>query len=77
MRIKTTSQMATVIKNTRVDLGWSQQELAERALVGRDWIARLENGRSKPQLDLVLRTLTALNLGVTISKLPENPLNSL
>jgi len=74
MRVKTTAQIATIIKNARIDRGWSQQELADRTLVGRDWIARLENGRSKPQLDLVLRTLTTLRLSLTIAPLPENPL---
>ena len=40
-------------------------------MVGREWIVSVEKGKGIPQLDLLLRTLTALNLGVQVSSLPK------
>lgn len=77
MRIKTTEQIGHLIHRERVKKQWTQQQLADKVGVGREWIVSVEKGRSNPQLDLVLRTLTALNLGIQISSLPKNPLDDI
>ena len=77
MRIRTTEQIGDLIHRERVKKQWTQQQLADKAMVGREWIISVEKGKNNPQLDLLLRTLTVLNLGVQISTLPKNPLDEI
>ena len=77
MRIRTSEQIGRLIYQERRQRDWTQQQLADKAMVGREWIVSVEKGKSNPQLDLLLRTLTALNLGVQISSLPKNPLDDI
>lgn len=52
--LEAVAQLVNVIQQRRIELGWMQQELADK--VGLHWesIARIENGRSVPRLDTVL-----------------------
>ncbi|GHC46122.1 helix-turn-helix domain-containing protein [Roseibacillus persicicus] len=75
MRIRTSEQIGQLIHRERRQRQWTQQQLADKAMVGREWIIAVEKGKNNPQLDLLLRTLTALNLGVQITSLPKNPLD--
>ena len=77
MRIRTSEQIGRLIYQERRQRDWTQQQLADKAMVGREWIVSVEKGKGNPQLDLLLRTLTALNLGVQISSLPKNPLDDI
>lgn len=45
-------------------MGLTQIQLAEQVGVSRDWIIRLEQGRSKIELGLVLRALKTLKLSI-------------
>ena len=77
MRIKTSEQIGTLVHSARVEKGWTQKELAEKAMVSPRWIVLLEKGQNIPRLDLALRTLTALGLGVSVRPLPQSPLDDL
>lgn len=75
MRVKTVSQIGHLVRDHRTKQGWSQQKLAEQVGVSRVWIGHLERGKPNLDCSLILRTLTALQLGVTITPLDPNPLD--
>lgn len=66
MRVRTATDIGLIIRDRRRDRGWDQQTLADRVGVSRLWIGEIENGKPRAQLDLVLRTLAALDLPVDI-----------
>ena len=66
MRIRTPLDLGLVIRNRRRELRLSQTDLARKAGVGRQWIVAIEHGKSRAELGLALRTLSALDLRLTI-----------
>lgn len=66
MNIISVRDLSICIKQARKNCGWTQAELAEKSGVSRDWIIRLESAKSSVELGLVLRTLKALNLPLSI-----------
>ena len=58
--------MAAAIKKARNDELLTQDELASRVEVGRQWVYRLENGEPGVSLGLVLRALNVLGLTLRI-----------
>ena len=68
MNIVSVNDLACSIKQERKNLGWTQAELAERSGVSRDWIIGLEKAKPGVELVLVLRTLKALNLPLSIGQ---------
>lgn len=60
-----------VVQRRRLDLDWSQEKLATKVRVSRQWISSFENGKGSVELRLVLRVLRALDLIVDIKVLPE------
>ena len=44
----------------------TQQQLARAAAVGRQWVVEIEAGKPRAELGMVLRTLAALDLSLTI-----------
>lgn len=67
MRTVRPVDFARVAKQRRVDLGYTQQRLADRLGVSRQLIARFENGVGDPALSTVLRILTELGLDIDTS----------
>ena len=65
MRIRTPLDLGLVIRDRRRKLGLSQTELARNVGVGRQWVVAIERGKSRAELGLVLRTLSALGLSIT------------
>ena len=65
MRIRTPLDLGLVIRDRRRKLGLSQTELARKVGVGRQWVVSIERGKSRAELGLVLRTLSALDLFFT------------
>lgn len=57
-------ELAAQVKEYRGVLGWSQQELAQRAGCSRPTIARLEGGRVILSLTMT-KVIDALNAGIT------------
>ena len=68
MNIVSVNDLAASIRQARKKLGWTQAELAERSGVSRDWIIGLEKGKPSLELGLVLRTLKALDLRLSIGR---------
>jgi DNA-binding XRE family transcriptional regulator len=51
---------------------WSQQELASRAGVSRQWIVALERAKPTTELGLVLKTLAVLGLKIDVRELARD-----
>ena len=66
MQIRTPLDLGLAIRDRRRKLKLSQTELARKAGVGRQWVVAIEQGKSRAELGLVFRTLTALDLSLTI-----------
>ncbi|NDA46843.1 MAG: transcriptional regulator [Alphaproteobacteria bacterium] len=66
MSIRTPLDLGLVIRQQRHRLGLNQTDLANLVGVGRQWIVAIEHGKARAELGLVLRTLTALNLTLTV-----------
>ena len=75
MKIRTPLDLGLVIRDRRRKLKLSETELARKAGVGRQWVVAIEHGKSRAELGLVLRTLSALDLPLTIDP-GERPLAS-
>lgn len=71
MNIISVNDLASLIRQERKTRGWTQAELAERSGVSRDWIIALERAKPSVELGLVLRTMKALSLPLSINK-PES-----
>lgn len=67
MIIRRPEDLAAAIKTARADKELTQDELASRVEVGRQWVYRLENGEPGVSLGLVLRALNALGLTLHIT----------
>ena len=66
MHIRTPVEFGQVIRDRRRRLKLSQADLARKVGVGRQWIVGIERGRSRAEFGLVLRTLSALGLSLTM-----------
>ena len=75
MQIRTPLDLGLVIRDRRRKLKLSQTDLARKAGVGRQWVVAIEHGKSGAELGLVLRTLSALDLPLTID-FGDRPLRS-
>lgn len=65
MRIASIADIAALVRGRRLDLGWSQGDLATRAKVSRKWINEFEaGGKATAELGHVLRVLEALDVHV-------------
>jgi HTH-type transcriptional regulator / antitoxin HipB len=65
--------LAALVRGRRQALGLSQEELAERAKVSRQWISALEQGRPGAEMLLILRLLEALELRLFVDPLDPAP----
>ena len=75
MQIRTPLDLGLIIRDRRRKLKLSQTELARKVGVGRQWVVAIEHGKSRAELGLVLRTLSALDLPLTVEP-GERPLPS-
>ena len=73
MQIRTPLDLGLAIRDKRRKLGLTQTELARRAGVGRQWVVAIEHGKSRAELGLVLRTLSALDLPLIIDPGDRRP----
>ncbi len=71
MHIRTPLDLGLAIRDRRRKLKLSQNELARKAGVGRQWVVAIEQGKSRAELSLILRTLAALDLPLTIDPAPR------
>lgn len=61
------AQLITDITDLRVQLGWSQSELARRSGVPQKTISRMENGLSFPALKTLYTLIEAMGHTLTFS----------
>ena len=66
MQVRTTNELGLTVRQARRSLGWTQQELARAAGVGRQWIVAFEAGKARVELGKVLQALAALNLSISV-----------
>jgi HTH-type transcriptional regulator / antitoxin HipB len=71
MNIVSVNDLAASVRQARRRLGWTQAELAERSGVSRDWIIGLEKAKPSQEIALVLRTLKALDLNLSLCSQEE------
>jgi y4mF family transcriptional regulator len=65
--IRTAADIGAIIRDRRHKLRLDQITLAKRVGVSRQWIVDIEKGKPRAGIELVLRTLAALDLSVTVS----------
>jgi len=66
MHIRTPLDLGLIIRDRRRKLGINQGDLAEKAGVGRQWLVGVEHGKARAEIGLVLRTLAALGLTLSV-----------
>jgi HTH-type transcriptional regulator / antitoxin HipB len=70
MKIQTASDLGALVRDRRGIRGLSQQALALRAGVSVRWLKAFEAGKSTAEIGLVLRTLGALDLTLSVIDAP-------
>ena len=55
-------KLGAYVRAARHERGWTQIQLAQRAGVSRAWLARLESGHRRAELESILRLFAALDL---------------
>lgn len=68
MLVRTTKDLGAAIRDRRKELGLDQAELASQVGVSREWLLRVEGGKSGTSFSLILKTLRALNLQISVSR---------
>lgn len=61
------SDVAKIVRQRRRSLNYTQTQLAQKIGASREWVIRLEKGYSGLEVGLVLATLHALNIKLTLS----------
>jgi HTH-type transcriptional regulator/antitoxin HipB len=64
MALHTAREIGAAVRARRTSKGWTQEDLAAKVGVSRDWVSDLERGASNPRLNLLLRCLAVLDLGL-------------
>jgi len=67
MRIRAVTDFGALVAERRETLKLTQSELAQRAGVTREWVARLENGAPAVTVNRLMRVLRELGLDVFVS----------
>lgn len=78
MRVRTVRDLAAAIKGGRLKRGWTQDDLARRAGVSRQWVVNVEKGKSTAEVGSVLRALGALDLTIDLVEgvpVPRGPID--
>jgi len=65
-RIRSSEDLGIVLTRARKHRGYSQQQFADIAGVGRRFVSDLENGKATVQLGKLLQVLTALGLDLEV-----------
>ena len=71
MYVRSTEDLAALVRERRQALGLSQKQLASLVGVQRLWIIQFEGGKETVELRLVLKTLAALELHLFVEEAPD------
>lgn len=66
MLVRSTTDLAHLIRDRRSRLSLTQANLAEKVGVSRKWIVDLEAGKRTADVSLILRTIKALDLELDV-----------
>jgi HTH-type transcriptional regulator/antitoxin HipB len=66
MLVHNSADLGAAIRARRRQLNLGQRELASKVGVQRQWVVKIESGKSTAEVGLVLKTLAALGLGLEI-----------
>lgn len=66
MLLRTPIDIGFAIRDRRRGLGLGQAELAQRVGASRKWVVEVEKGKPRAEIGLLLRTLDALGLHLSI-----------
>jgi HTH-type transcriptional regulator / antitoxin HipB len=66
MLVRNAIDIGLIIRERRRKLNLDQEELARRVKVSRQWIVEVEKGKPRAEIGLVLRTLDALGIALSI-----------
>lgn len=69
--LEAVAQLVNAIHHRRVELGWTQTELAEKVGLHQESIARIENGGTIPRLDTVLKLALAMGMKLSLHGMEE------
>lgn len=69
MRVRTMAELGALMRAARENAGLSQVELARRAGVSREWLIKVEAGRTSAEMPRVMDVLAALGLGLDVHDL--------
>ncbi|WP_405978984.1 helix-turn-helix domain-containing protein [Streptomyces sp. NBC_00158] len=64
-------RIAQAVYDRRMELGWSQRQLAEAAGMRQPHVSRLEAARSLPSLDVLNRVAEAMGADLTVRLVPR------
>jgi HTH-type transcriptional regulator / antitoxin HipB len=70
--VRNTRALGVAVKARRLELGWSQQVLANHLGVQRQWVIRFEAGSDGAEIGTVLKALTALGLSIVVGSEPAS-----
>jgi len=68
MKIRNVADVAALIRDRRIQLGWTQQDLADKTGTSRKWVSDIESAKGSVNLSLVLRCLNALDVPIRADK---------
>ena len=68
--VRNTYALGAAIRARRLELGWSQEVLANHLGVQRQWVIRFEAGSEGAEVGTVLRALNALGLSIIVGNEP-------
>jgi len=71
VKIRTVREFAALARERRRALKWTQQELADRLGVNREWVIDFEKAKVTVQFGLVLRALRELNISLETPVAPD------
>jgi HTH-type transcriptional regulator / antitoxin HipB len=71
MLLRTPAEVGAAIRDRRRRLGLDQRTLAENVGVSRQWLIDVEKGKARAEIGLVLRTLNALGLSLSVEDRPR------
>lgn len=69
--LEVVAQLVNVIHQRRIELGLTQQDLADKVGLHQESIARIENGGSVPRLDTVIKLALALGMKLSLHGMEE------
>lgn len=64
--VRSSEQLGLAVAEARKGRGYSQQQFADLAGVGRRFVSDLENGKSTAEIGKVLQVLTALGIDMQL-----------